>query len=337
MGWWQRFADRLAPTERRAVDPSWGALQTYGMGGTGPVTPRVVENLSTVLACVSAISTAIASLPANVFRPIDAGREIDEHHPVQMLIARGPNEHQTWPDYCEWLVAQCLLRGNALSELVYDPSGRLQTIVPIPWDWVSVQLLPSGRLAYDVIEQIGLHGATGRVRRLLGGEVLHLRDRSDDGLVGRSRLLRAAGAAEAAVLVQTHSNKIFANAARPSGVLETDHSLGPEAIENLKRSFQEGFQGAANAGKTLVLEGGLKWKPLTWTPEDTELLAVRRFTTEELARIFGCPPPIIGDLSHGTFTNSETAGRWFAQHTLTPWVRKIETEFCRPFSLRMSA
>ena len=50
-----------------------------------------------------------------------------------------------------------------------------------------------------------------------------------------------------------------------------------------------------------MLEGGLKWKPLTWTPEDTELLAVRRFTTEELARIFGCPPPIIGDLSHGTF------------------------------------
>ena len=65
------------------------------------------------------------------------------------------------------------------------------------------------------------------------------------------------------------------------------------------------------------------------SPEDAELLASRRFTTEELARLYGCPPPIIGDLSHGTFTNSETAGRWFAQHTLTPWIRKIETEFTR--------
>ena len=50
---------------------------------------------------------------------------------------------------------------------------------------------------------------------------------------------------------------------------------------------------------------------------------------EELARLFGCPPPIIGDLSHGTFSNTETVGRWFATHTMSPWVRKIEAEFTR--------
>ena len=63
------------------------------------------------------------------------------------------------------------------------------------------------------------------------------------------------------------------------------------------------------------------------SPEDAEFLASRRFTTEELCRVFGVPPVIAGDLSHGTFTNSETMLRWFAMATLTPWIRKIEAEF----------
>jgi HK97 family phage portal protein len=79
----------------------------------------------------------------------------------------------------------------------------------------------------------------------------------------------------------------------------------------------------------MVLDQGLKWKQISINPEDAEFLASRRFTVEELARLFGCPPPTIGDLSHGTFTNTETVGRWFAQHTLSPWIRKIESEFSR--------
>lgn len=65
------------------------------------------------------------------------------------------------------------------------------------------------------------------------------------------------------------------------------------------------------------------------SPEDAELLASRRFSTEEIARIFNVPPPMIGDLTHGTFTNSETMLRWFAQGCLNHWTRKIEAEFTR--------
>lgn len=65
------------------------------------------------------------------------------------------------------------------------------------------------------------------------------------------------------------------------------------------------------------------------SPEDAELLASRRFSTEELARIFGVPPPLAGNFERSTFTNSETAERWLAKFTLTPWVRKLETLFNR--------
>ena len=79
----------------------------------------------------------------------------------------------------------------------------------------------------------------------------------------------------------------------------------------------------------MVLEGGMTFKPVAISPEDSELLASRKFSVEEICRVFQVPPPMVQDLSHGTFTNSREAARWFCQFTLTPWIRKIEAEFAR--------
>jgi HK97 family phage portal protein len=65
------------------------------------------------------------------------------------------------------------------------------------------------------------------------------------------------------------------------------------------------------------------------SPEDAEVLASRRFSVEELCRIFGVPPPIVSDYTHNTFTNSAQASLWFASNTLAPWCRKIEAAFAR--------
>ena len=326
MTWLDRILGR-AP-ETRSQDISWEALAAAGPIG-GAVTARQAESLSTVLACVSAISTAIASLPAWVFRRSDNGRALDEAHALMRLVRRGPNAHQTWPDFIEWLLASTLLRGNGLAEIVTDARGAVVGLVPIPWELVSVQLLPSGRLVYDVTETTIMGGASGRPRRLLQGEVLHLRDRSDDGLVGRSRLQRAAMVVGAGLSLQDFSRALYANGINPSGVLEVPGTLKDDQLKLLQGHFGRAFGGTGNTAKALVLESGVTWKQVSISPEDAELLASRRFQGEELCRLYGVPPPIIGDLTHGTFTNSETAGRWFAQHTLTPWIRKIEAEFTR--------
>src|SRR5262249_49284962 len=159
-------------------------------------------NLSTVLACVSAIASAMASLPAYVYRTVESGRELDESNPVARLIALGPNQHQTWSDWLEWTMASVLLRGNALSEIVTGARGAGTALRPVPWEWCSVQLLASGRLVYDIVELTHLYGGTGWPRRLLQDEVFHLRDRSDDGLIGRSRLQRAAAVLSAGLSIQ---------------------------------------------------------------------------------------------------------------------------------------
>ncbi len=278
---------------------------------------------------VQAIASAIASLPAYVYRRTDAGRTEDTTHPLNRLIRQGANDKQSWPDFAEWLLASTLLRGNALAEILIDNRGAVVGLAPIPWGWVSVQRLPSGRIAYDIVAQDQMHGTSGRSRRLLQDEVLHLRDRSDDGVLGRSRLSRAAETIGASLATQNFASSLYKNGINPSGALSVEGRFTPESRETLRTNFREAFTGTQHAAKALILEQGVKWQQISVSPEDAELLASRRFSTEELARIFQVPPPLVGIWDHSSFTNSETAGRWFAQHTLSPWLRKIEAEFSR--------
>lgn len=303
---------------------SGGPIASSGIA----VNHRVAENLSTVTACVNAVATVLASLPAYVFRTLPRGREEDAGHPVAALIRR-PNQWQTWPDWIEWTLAQVLLRGNALSVIEYDGAGRPTALVPVPWENVQPMLLASGRITFDVARFFGPWGGTGLPRRYLDTEVFHLKDRTDDGLLGRSRLSRAPEVLGNALALQEHAGAMWKNGATPSGALETGTPLGPEAFERLRRQFEGRFTGSHNAGKVLILDNGLKWNSMSVSPEDAEVLASRKFSVEELCRLFQVPPPIIQDLSHGTFTNSREAGRWFAQFSLAPWARKIEAEFQR--------
>ncbi|HKQ22881.1 MAG TPA: phage portal protein [Burkholderiales bacterium] len=331
MGLIRRIADVFdPPREQRAQEISWDALRGGIDTGSAIVNARTAENLSTVMACVGAISTAMASLPAYVYRRLEKGREIDETHAVARLIANGPNAHQSWPDWMEWVFASVLLRGNALSEIIHDARGAVVGLVPIPWEFCSVQLLPSGRLAYDVSQVTSINGGTGKPRRLLQDEVFHLRDRSDDGLLGRSRLQRAAAVVSAGLSIQEFGNSLYRNGVNPSGALFLTGKVGDIELERIANNVKENFAGPSKTGRVMVLGGGeMKWQQISISPEDAEFLASRRFATEELCRLFSVPPPIAGDLTHGTFSNTETLVRLFATNTLTPWVRKLECEFSR--------
>ena len=282
------------------------------------------EWLSAVTAAVDAIAGTIASLPARVYRLTGAGREEDSAHPLAAIVRDGPNQYQTWPDFIQWLVAQVLRYGNGLAEKVLDNNGVLIELRPLPWERVAPKILLTRRLVFDFSDPVTLEW-----RRLLDTDVLHLRDRSDNGLLGVARHVRAHPVIAAALALTEYAGNQYKNGAYPSGVLQADGKLSSSNIEQLRVLFSSLFSGPSNAAKALILDQGIKWQSVTATPEDMELLAARRFAIEEAARLYQVPPPIIGDLSHGTFTNSETLIRFFAQSTLANWCAKIEAEVHR--------
>jgi HK97 family phage portal protein len=223
------------------------------------------------------------------------------------------------------IVSETLAHGNALAEIIAARDGTVRELRPHPWRSVTPMILPSGRLVYDAPESPApAHAA--KLKRLLDADVIHLRDRSDDGLIGRPRLARCAAPARVALTMQAYAEELYQNSARPSGVLSLAvETIQPEELERLRDQARQLYAGPRNAGNLMVLTGGsLTYSPIATSPEDMEMLAARRFSVEEIARIFQVPPPLIQDYSHNTFTNSHAAALWFAQHTLGPWVRKLE-------------
>jgi HK97 family phage portal protein len=345
------FRPRRDVEARSASYPLTPASLPDAMGlmyrdGWAPVTQHGAENLTVFAACVDAIAGTVAAQPVYAYRRDETGRTEASAHPIMRLAREGMNSRQSWFDGIEWWLAQAVSGGNGLLEIEFDGAGRVKSLHPVPWQSATPIMLRDGRLVFDVYElgsPYGLpHAGTMRKRRLLPGEYLHLRDRSDDGILGRSRLSRAAGAVSNALAAQDFAGSTWANQATPRGALEFESMLSQSQYDRLRESFDSAFAGTHRAGRTLILEKGAKWRTLSITAEDAQLLESRRFSVEEIARLMGVPSPVIGDNTHSTFTNSETLLRFFAQSTLTRWTRRIEMEFARvlfagtPFSIEIS-
>jgi HK97 family phage portal protein len=326
MGLWQRLTGRTAPVETRDFSGFSGGWP--GPAAAAYVNPVLSENLGSVVAAVNVIASAMSSLPAYVYQRVNGERIEAVNHPVTRLI-RQPNNHQTWPDWVEWTFGQVLMRGNALSAIEVDGAGRPIALLPIPWQFIRPLMLPSGRLAFDVVAWQSLWGGTGIPRRYLENEVLLLKDRSDDGLIGRSRISRAPDTISNALELQSFASHAWRNQATPSGAVEIAASLNEPSFNRLRDQFNQRYTGTDNARKVLILDNGAAWKSMSVSPEDAEVLNSRKFTVEEIARLFQVPPPLIQDYTRNTFTNATTAGLWFAQFSLAPWASKLEAEFSR--------
>lgn len=181
-----------------------------------------------------------------------------------------------------------------------------------------VRIPRTGRYAYDVSL---LEGGT---RRLLPEEMLHLKDRSDDGVMGKSRLGRARETFGSALATERYAASTFRNGASMSGVLSHPDALGDDAAERLRKNFEQTYSGADKAGKVAVLEEGLKWQQVSVSPDDAQMLESRKFSSEALARIYRVPPPVIGDFQGGNYSSISEVGRWFYSHTIMPWLNKWE-------------
>jgi HK97 family phage portal protein len=348
MGIISRIGRALRNRPEQEVRSAIGFSAGFGIGWSGAGAPGMTytgallaENVATITAAVQLISSTIGSLPAFVYKRDDTGRTEAPHHPVAALI-KAPNERQTWPDFMEWLTSQFLLRGNALALIETDGNGQAVRLIPIPWEHVIPVLLDNRRLAFDIL-QLGPWGGTGLPRRVLDTEVLHVRDRSDDGYLGRSRLSRAPKVIQAALNLQEFSTSIWDNAATPSLAITHPGRLNAEAKIFLQEEFNSLYAGTRNARRSLLLDEGMSAVPLSVSPEDAQTIESRRLSREECAALMGVPPPLVGIWDHSSFTNSATASSWMGTFTILPIVRKIEAEFLRtvfadpagPFHLEM--
>lgn len=308
----RRFLERRASPSGTGdhYDPYYAALGAAGASSGVTVNPDTAESISAVYAAIAAISESVGSLPLDVYRRTDTGREKARQHPLYRLLHDAPNSYQTALELREQMQRHILLRGNAYAEIVRGGNGQPQALLPLHPDRVTILRNQAGNLLYDVTDE------SGRVRRLLADEVLHLRYHTDDGIVGRSPIQVARDTVGLALAERTHGSKMFEQGTKLSGVIEAPPGLTKEQNTQIRESWAAGQEGVNNHGKTPVLPQGAQYKPVSMTLEDAEWIEARRLSVEEVARLLRVPPVLIGDLREANYSNAVELGRYFVTHTL---------------------
>lgn len=303
--------------KRSSPEPTTPAYDTYydrlgsaaNVAGVN-VNTVTAESISAVYACVAAISETVGSLPLEVYRNTDQGREKAKTHPLYKILHAEPNGYQTAMEFREQMQRHVLLRGNAYAEIVWSITGRIEALKPMHPDSVTVLTTPDGRLLYETKDRMG------RTRRLLSDEVLHLRYHSDDGLMGRSPIQVARDTVGLALAERTHGAKLFEQGTKLSGVIETPPGTTKEQASQIRDSWATGQAGVMNHGKTPVLPQGASYKTVSMTLEDAEWIEARRLSIVECARLFRVPPVMIGDMEAANYSNVVELARFFVTNTL---------------------
>jgi len=325
----QRIGHALGFERRSNGDNYWSnfaALQT------GPVNANTAQGVSAVYACVGAISETVASLPLILFKRDGEDRQRATDHPLYSVLHDQANEHQTALEFREWMMAAVLLRGNAYAKIIRRYDGQVSALLPLSPDRVTVLRVGDG-VGYEYTDH------TGKVERLLSSEVLHLRHRlGDDGVLGVSPITAAKSVIELAISERDHGVNTFKNATRLGGILKIPGKINPEQKASLAQSWSS-QHGGSNAGRTAILEYGTEFQPISMTLEDAEWIAARAFSVTEVARLFRCPPTVIGDLTHGNYSNSVEMARQFVTMTLrrhlVAWEQAISKQLLTPAGRRI--
>lgn len=283
------------------------------------VTHNTVLAIPTALACVKLLAGTQATLPLVVYRPKGDSREVAYDHWLYRIIHDDPNADQTASDFWEYICVSLELTGDGFAEKLRGSGGQIVGLDPIPPSIVSVTRLPSGEIEYRWSWE-------GKTRIETSENVLHIRGFGGDPLGGMSTLQFGADAFGQARSLNRTSGNVLKNAARPSGILQTDFPLTTTQVQEAEALLLDKYRGATNAGRPMILGHGLKWQQLTMTPEDLQMLESKAFSVEEICRIFGTPPHMVGHTAGNTQLGSSITEqtRAFEKFTLRQRLRKIQ-------------
>lgn len=318
-----------------------GVWESFTGTGSGAPSEKEAMSVTAVYACTSLISGAIAAMPMNIYRRAqDGDLSQDYGHPLWWVL----NEEfcPRWSAAAGWsmLTASKLLYGDAFAEILRARDGSITGLMPLLPQRVRVIATPDGtRLIYEVQPDPTLTkvaAEASKVRVLDQDDMLHVPGFGFNGLRGMSALrysLRHSG--RLAIEAQKFSVNFLQNAGRPDFLLKAAGNLTDEQWATLQERLDD-HRSPANAGRPMILEGGLDLKELTMPLEEMQLLETRKFQIEEIARAFNVPPFMIGhtEKTSSWGTGVEAMGAGFVRYTLRDHLNAFHNEINRKFFRR---
>ena len=292
-------------------------------------------SVSTVFACVTIRAKDVSRCTPRLMAENSARSEKpNTTHPVAKLFVR-PNRIQTWSEFSRQMHAAYLLRGNAYAIILRDIRGNPAALIPINPDAVTLFEAPDGSIFYSVARYgfFQLAMLSGLPLMVPEEDVLHLRGLSFNMLLGVSLISLARDSIGVAMGLEAQAARFMANGARPSGVLQSDKQLSLDAAERLRTQWANLRSGIANAGRTAILEDGVKWTPMQLSSVDLEFMSQREFAISDVARWFDMPLyklGVKGEIARIKFGEADQA---YVNSAIMPDLDVWEQKFVQRFEL----
>lgn len=323
------FLRRQPSTAPEAKASATGKVLGYGGRGVA-WSPRDTPSLTRAgfssnpvgFRSVKMIAEAAAALPLVLQ---DEAQRFDTH-PILALMSR-PNQAQGRAELLEALYGQLLLSGNGYLEAVGLGDGPPVELHVLRSD--RMHLVP-GADGWPAAYEYAVGGRKHRfdMTRDLA-PVCHIRSfHPQDDHYGFSPLQAAATAIDVHNSASRWSKALLDNAARPSGAIiykggDGQQTMTNDQFERLQHEMEAHHQGARNAGRPMLLEGGLDWKPMGFSPSDMEFQKTKDAAAREIAQAFGVPPMLLGIPGDATYANYAEANRAFYRLTVLPMAGKV--------------
>ena len=320
------FLKKSAPEAPEAKASASAKLAVWGSSGRVVWSPRDVGSLTkngflgnpVGYRAVKVIAEAAAALPVICQ---DAERRYDTH-PLLMLLRR-PNAAQTRADLLEAAVAQLMLSGNAYVEAVMPEMGMPAELHVLRSD--RMHIVPGA----DGWPK-GFDYTVGSKKHRFPAELIcHIRNfHPQDDHHGLAPIQAAATAIDVHNSAARWSKALLDNAARPSGAivyngLDGTGAMTQDQFDRLQAELESHHQGARNAGRPMLLEGGLDWKPMGFSPSDMEFQKTKEAAARDIALAFGVPPMLMGIPGDATYANYAEANRAFYRLTVLPLANRV--------------
>lgn len=310
-------------------------LSRYTSGGMFYFSPRMTTAQllanSTVNACVNIIADAVASLSLNVYRKGKNGREKVEKLPLAKVLKRNPNYNDTAYSFKQQIMLHLLLRGNAFIFVERNPDYSVRALYPLDPDTVEICTDEKKDVYYKLT-------VDGKQYKYNATAILHIPAIRYNRLRGLSPMEYSTHSAKTGLELEEYTQNYFDGGIH-SKLLVTvpvEHkNWSKDDSQKLTEQLLDAYGGKENANKPLILSKGLTATPININGNsDSQLVENRSFSEKEIAKIFRVPLFMLGS-ENSKFTNMEQSNTYFLQHTLTPWLVKIQEYFNRLLPVEM--
>lgn len=326
-------AEGPVATPSGVTTPSQWLLEAMGgaaTSGSVRVSSWTALTSSPIAAAIRILAEDIAKLPIRLYKTrASRGRTEVRDHPVARLLAIKPNRWMTPFDFKACMVSQYALNGNAVALINRDAGGRPTALVPIETPRVALWEA-DGELWYHVSFSSDIHRVEYNTTGALfpPADVLHIKwPISWQGLWGYSPVMMARETIANAITLDRYAGNLYANYADVGGVLKHPGRLGDEALARLRKQWESRYAGNANKGRTAILEEGMSFEKMSMTAQDAEFVLNRKFSVEEVARIYRIPPHKLMDLTRTIQSNIEEQSKSYIDDTLGPIIYNFEDAY----------